>query len=569
MDSNIGAKKTMAKKQASNSAAKTKRRWRRMLLLALFVVIVSSGGWFYLKQTVATRLQTQLASLGMGRPEIGSLAIGLNGIVATDLQFFQPETPDESWLSLDELVIDHPLVGLATGDQVFNKLEIVEPRVVIDLDQPRENSKFEFSNVEIPARVVELTHATVILRQQDRTDLMLEGISLTTVNSGATVQFSGTVEKFVQAAWSIGGEFNPGRSSFQAQFETDQAQLVDGQWQRWPGLPDSLENQIRADATASVSVSLQGDQQVPFLWNAKVQLEQAQLRLPSLDLPIRIERGEANITDGNIKFSNVVGTSDGQDRLFVEGSTNIDRFPVTTDFELLFRNMDLATMRKLVRNLPEELDGRVEGSVAGSVSVEQSRQTTVELSAAGRSVSLDYGSIGAKNSSVHVEVQSLILDKNQVMEKLDGSVVVNATLEKQSADDVFETFNLQDLQRQLSIDAVASGEVRFELPLATAANLETWQLNVSALAPSARFSQQDVRNVRAEVVMAGGNLKFTEITAKPMPDGSGAEAFAGVLAGNETSAQLNVSLDWPLVSAAKHQSWVYSMSPVSKFRWNG
>ena len=154
-----------------------------MLVLALLVLIVSSSGWFYLKQTVANRLQTQLASLGMGRPVIGSVTIRPNGIVATDLKFFQPETSTESWLSLGKLAIDHPLVGLITGDQVFNKLKIEDPRVVIDLDQPRENKTFEFSKIELPARVVELTDAKVVLRQQNRTDLALEGISLNMVNS--------------------------------------------------------------------------------------------------------------------------------------------------------------------------------------------------------------------------------------------------------------------------------------------------------------------------------------------------------------------------------------------------
>ena len=310
-----------------------------------------------------------------------------------------------------------------------------------------------------------------------------------------------------------------------------------------------------ADALARVSLRLRGDQNTPFLWSAQLQLEQAQLSLPSFELPIRIERGEANISDGNIQFSNVVGTSDGLDRLFGKGSTNIDGFPVTTDFELLFRNMDLATIRKLVRGLPEELDGRIEGTVAGKASVEQSRQTTVELTAASRSASLDYGAIHAKNSTVQVEVQHLILDKNQIVEKLDGSVVVNALLENQSADEVFETFNLQDLQRQLSIEAEASGDVRFELPVATAEKIETWQLNVSARAPSGRFSQQDVRDVRAEVELVGGNLRFTEITAQPVRHATETEALPHNLVGNGSFAQLDVSLDWPLVSTAEHEEF--------------
>ena len=248
-----------------------------------------------------------------------------------------------------------------------------------------------------------------------------------------------------------------------------------------------------------------------------------------------------------VQFDKLVGTTDGSDSLSVSASTTIDAFPIKTKFHTNFRELDVLTLRKLASAIPIEVTGKASGTATGSVAVEENLRTTLVVNGSGESSTARYGSIVAQSSNVDVKITPLIFDSQQAFESLDGSVTVTAGAAEQSAKDVFLSLGLADLERQLEVEANASGTFRLELPLATAAYIETWEMNVSATSETGKFSQQSVRDLRLEASLAKGKLEFSEIVAIPVAQSTNGSSVL-VAADPLPDPLVRASVEWPLTS---------------------
>jgi len=66
-----------------------------------------------------------LNALDLGRHELGSVSVGINGVVANEIQFFRDTDPaDQPWLTVDRLKVEHPIVELAQGASRYNAIEL-------------------------------------------------------------------------------------------------------------------------------------------------------------------------------------------------------------------------------------------------------------------------------------------------------------------------------------------------------------------------------------------------------------------------------------------------------------
>ena len=409
------------------------RRWLKWFLglLILFGVAVFCF-WLYVKGEVASRVESQLSQLGLGKPKIGQIVVGVNGVDAKAIKFFRSEDSKEPWLTVGRLAIQHPFSKLIVGDEIYDGIEISDSRLELDLDEPMGQTKFDLSAIKLPAKKVQLTNALVELRQANRSNLSFEGVSATLVEEDHTINVKGSINEFAGANWAIAGDIVPSENRFNLNLETEAAELVDGQWQRWPGMPDSIEKYVRADVIASVVVNVSGDSESAFTPVAQIDLASAELSFPVFDLPVKLRSGTATVANGKITFANVIGTTNGIDQLTVSGGTTISSFPVVTDFEAKFRELDVATIRKLAPDIPINVAGSADGTANGSAMVDRDLTTKLVVNAVAASSKAAYGSITAASSAINVEIDPLVLSSEFVVSELEGSVVVAGSVIDQS-----------------------------------------------------------------------------------------------------------------------------------------
>jgi len=116
----------MRHSQLSDQPVKRKRRWPIwvFVILALLVAIVFVA-YTYAKRTAAHDVAQQLNALELGPHEIGSISVGLNGVLAEDIQFYRDgESAEQPWLTVDRLTVEHPIVELAQGTSGYNAIEL-------------------------------------------------------------------------------------------------------------------------------------------------------------------------------------------------------------------------------------------------------------------------------------------------------------------------------------------------------------------------------------------------------------------------------------------------------------
>ena len=519
---------------------KKNKRWRWLLLVLLAVLfIVGVSAWLYAQNVVATRIETQLSDLGLGSTKIGNISIGLGGVEAHNIELAQSIDDAEPAITLERLSIRHPIVGLASGDKAFDALELQGLRAVINVDELCAGSDFDFSTIDLPTKNLRVSDSSIVLRQLNRSDFLIAGVEAQVKPIEDELSFNGRIGQLLDGEWELDGTLSPEQNSWKIKLATDSLEVTDGKWQRWPMLPSSIESYIRVDATAQAEIELRGTPKTPFKYLAEIEIEKAKLNLPAFDLPIDIAEAKLTATDGIVSFKNVVASTDGSDQISGLGSTSIAGFPVSTQFDLNFDQLNVDTIRKLAPAIPQAVAGRATGKAKGSVDVERSLRTTLKLSGTGQSSSASFGSIKAETSTTQVDINPLILDSKLKLESLDGSLVVKAQAKEQSADDIFASLDLQDLSRQLEINAKGSGDFHLELPLATAERIETWRMQVEATAPSATISKQPVQDVGVSASLANGNLQFTRLAAT---------------AGETSASNLFGSVDWPISTNGNHPS---------------
>ncbi|MFK7768409.1 MAG: AsmA-like C-terminal region-containing protein [Mariniblastus sp.] len=526
----------------SESTRPKKKRWLRWLvaLLILFVVVGLSA-WFYAKNIVAARIESQLAELGLGTPNIGNVSIGANGVEAQGIVFFESPGDEEPAVTLERLTIRHPISGLAAGDEVFDELELRGLLAVVDLEDFKADSTggagLDLSTLKLPARKFQLTDSTVVLKQRNRDDFTIEKIDAEIKPTENGFAIDGQIGQMLGGQWQVNGDVSTQNNEWTVNVATDRLAIKDNQWQRWPMVTDSMEEYLKADVEAQGSFKLQSDSEGRLSYLAEFELEKASLVIPAFDLPIDIAGARLTASDGRIDLKELNASTDGEDSISGFGTTTIAGFPVATMFNLNFSKMDVATIRKFAPAVPVAVAGRASGNAVGSVSVEQSLRTTLSLLGTGRSSGLSYGTINASSSTTQVKIEPLVLTSDLQLETLAGSVVVTARAEDLPADNIFESLDLADLASQLEINAKGTGDFRLEIPLASAEKIESWQMQIDATSPSGTFSGQPMRDIVISANMVDGNLRFGKIEAA---------------SGDEANSKIFATIDWPIATNAKH-----------------
>lgn len=530
---------------------KSKANWtRRILWCLLFLTAAAAGTYFFAKNQVRDRVDNQLAQLGLGPHEIGEVSIGQNGIRASNVQFFKnakDQRSDSPWLSVENFDINHSLSGLIAGDDFYSELVLSGLRVEVDLDVPSSNAPIDLSTIDIPAAVVRLSDSDILIKQGQRS-VLIEDIDLE-LSNGENPKVAGVIGDLLGNAWDVTGVLNANANQWKLNLKSNNAELSNDQWQQLPGIPANLSDYVQVDARSSLNVQLAGSGSQDFQYTVDSKINEAEIRLPQFDLPVKVSQADISLKDGKLKYDNVVATTDGTDRLNATGRGTLDNLFHTT-FEFAFENTALTTARKFVPTIPEIASGRFSGKSNGQLAVESDLRTTLKLGGQANAPAAIYGDVNAENLRVNFTVQPIVFDESLNIVDLQGDLILVADAKQQSVANILDTLDLTSLKRQLDIDAKGTGKFHLSIPLDRAESLDAWTAKVSAQVADALISGQKIKAVELTVEMKSGQLYLVTKNATPVATmGRSDQPSAEV----DSNANLDIAVQWPISNAAAEQ----------------
>lgn len=523
------------------------RSWRFWLLaICLLLLSVGGAGWYVVKAQIRADIESQLAGLDLGEVGIESIGFSLSGIAARGVHFSNDSGDEQPWLSIDELGIDHPLPSLIGGARRYDQIRLVGVEVIVDVDEFREDSiaaEFDVSQVELPSDTIVVSGSRVRLRQSSRSDLVASDIVATISHSNrlrnGSIAIVARVGDLAGSTWIGKGEIVQRDGRVEFAIGTSTQSLTTTTWSDWPLVPDDLDQSVQLDGSMALDLRITYDSS-KWQFEGTSEIDSLALNLPTFDLPLQITEGRIAFFPDRVEYENVLAVTRDGGQLTGKGRTRVDSWPIVTAFSGDANEVSIDTLRQLVAAIPDSLQGKATGPVSGDVRVESDLRTTVSIDANVQSPSVRYGRIEGDATSTQVVINKLTFDNRLWFESVDGSVNVESRFADKPFDDLFTTFELNSLQKQLAITGNGTGRFTLRLPLNTVEELETWELSVVASADSATIADQAVRNVSANVTLHEGTLALAPIQATSVP-------AAGT---NSSDGDLRVDVHWPLTDAA-------------------
>ena len=241
----------------SDQSKKRKRRWPIWIFaILLLVVLLGIGGYWFAQNKAAGDVAKQLDALDVGPHEIGSVSLGLNGVVANDIEFFREgETGQPAWLTVDRLTVEHPLLELAQGTSSYNAIELAGVKATIEsaslFESSDEETSFDLSELELPAKQLRLKDAQVVITDEVKDDVTIKGIQLQLDqqegDSPSAVSIKGEVGDLLGNKIDIAGELPANREQLSLKLLADDFDVATQQWQNLPGLPQGIDKNVTVD----------------------------------------------------------------------------------------------------------------------------------------------------------------------------------------------------------------------------------------------------------------------------------------------------------------------------------
>ena len=536
--------------QLSSEAEPQPRRWVTWVsILVILLFIAAIVAWLFVKSFVADKIQTQLADLNLGETKIGSISVGTGGVAAHDIEFKLDPQDDAPWLKVGALNINHPISELASGATEYNEIELKDAEGTLTVDQimklasteDSSTTEFDLSQLKLPAKKISVTNSNFEIKSDatpNAKSLNVVGANLEIKTENDKQIISGQIDELLGGQWKIEGNIDPAANTYVANVSTDNLQLANEQWQSLPYVPENLSNYLTAAGTLDISADITGNAENPLALDGKAKVKSLDLNLPTFNLPIKVSDADVAFDLERITATNLRATIDGQDQLTGTATANISSLPLMADFDTQFEKMSIETLRRIVPAIPEILVARANGNAKGSVLIEDSLRTTIKINADAITESAKYGDLQAALSDTDVVIESLIFNENQAYESIAGTVSVDADAAKQPLRNIFSTFEIEDLYKQLDLDGDITGQAQLTLPLATIGDLKTWGLSVNGKLPEGQIAGQKIRGGDVVGGFERGVLVLSPLTATAVNSNDE----------SESPNQLQADLAWPIVA---------------------
>ncbi|QEG23129.1 translocation/assembly module TamB domain-containing protein [Mariniblastus fucicola] len=509
-----------------------KRKLKRKILLVLLLVFVvlAAIGWSQVNSIAKSKLESQLIDAGFDSPKVGSVRVTLGGITANDVQLHVDDGVD---LSFRQLAVNQSIFELARGVTPMDSVVLSGSEISLNSRDLKNDSSFSLADIDL--QKIDLPASTIRLEDfqvryfDDDGELRAQIVEATINDNAGKFQINGTA-KVLDGQIAFSGEAEKSTGELSLDVQGQQLHLVDQQWQKWPGIGTSVANNLGADTVFDLDGKASGTFD-DIHYSADIDTRNARIFIPKFELPIAIRSADVRISDGLVTYNSVVAAMGDADIVNGRGSTSIDGLPCRSKFEGDFTDVNVADLRKLVKDIPLSVVGTADGVVTGSVDVDESLSTTLRISANGDTKTASYGQIHANRGNVDVQIQPLVLTKDGKVVDLQGSVVVKAATKSQDVDEVLATFDLQELDRQFEFEMAGDGNVDLTIPLKSAADLRTWNLTVETVSETGNVSGMELRDLKLTASLVDGLLIFDPTTAS---------------LASEPAAKVDVNVKWPI-----------------------
>lgn len=540
------------------------RRWVVWLVgFALPLFFAGTVAWVLVKGFIETQIQTQLADLNLGDTRIGNISVSAGGVTAHDIQFKHNPDDPQPWLTVGRLKIQHPISELASGATTFNRIQLDNAQATIDLDNPPwpapdDDDAFtlDLSALKLPANAISVTSSNFRITQGQQS-VDVSDVDLTITQTDNTQTIGGQIGDLLGGQWEIDGQIDPNANQYTAVITTGDLKLDNDCWQQLPYVPPTLKKYFTADGSLNVAASVSGNAENPAIVDGNATIKKLDLNLPTFNLPIAVTAGDVKFDLAKIEATNIMASIDGQDQLTAAATVNMDGFPLTTDFETRFDQVSIASLRRLVPGIPKTLSARAGGTATGRVTVQSDTRTTLAIDAQAKTQTAAYGDLQAQSSQTSVVIDSLIFDARQKYESISGTVVVDANAAPQPIANVFTTFDIQALAKQLDLTGDFDGQAKIELPLATIGDLKSWGLFFAGKMPTGTLGGQAIADAKVNGRFNRGVLELSPVTAVAKIAATGDTAATSPSAtvnppgGDPNIAATNLlsaDIAWPLVA---------------------
>ena len=512
--------------------------------------MIGFAGYWYAQRTAANDIAKQLDALEIGPHKIGSTSVGLNGVVANDIEFFREEKSGEQpWLTVDRLTVEHPLLELARGPTSYNAIELAGVKATLESDSLFESdtdASFDLSELELPAKQLRVKDAQVVIVDDVKPDVIIKGIQLQLDQQGedspSTVKIKGEVEDLLGSKIDIAGELPANREKLSLTLAADEFEVATKQWQNLPGLPEGIDKTLTVDGKLvelGCDVTLESDS---LTVDGSAKIGRLAAWLPQYSLPVLVNEGTIGFDTKQIELANLVATLDGSGEVRGKAVAEFAEFPIRATFDTEFDDVTARSLRKIVVAIPEILIAKASGTANGSVIVESSTRTTINLNADAAGTDGAYGKIKADTLGANVVIKNLIFDDQLNYESIDGMIDATAQTDQQSIPDVLTTFELDSFQQQMQIVGNGSGKLNLRMPLATAEDMRSWEMKIEGGVATGSVSGKKFVDADATVEMLDGILQFNPVNVLAVADDNPPGDLQDA---RNSNLQLNVR--WPMV----------------------
>lgn len=505
-----------------------------MVVLLGILLLLCVVGWFWLNSFVKSKVESQLADAGFQDSKVGSVQVGFGGVTANSIQV---ETEGVT-ASIGQLIVDQSIFELARGKAPIDKVTVSDVDIAVDFRALDGDSDFSLAdldlvNIDLPLNEFKASNFRFKLFDEDG-EVEIEIDDATVAANDASFDIVADTN-FLDGDLAFNGSIDRATTDLNIAFEGDDVHLVDQQWQRWPGLGPAVLKHLGADSVFDVTGNVSGNLKSGIKYLADIDTKDASLYIPKFDLPIAIHEAEVRIQDGLVTYRKVLAGMGDDDIVNATGTTTIDGLPCRSKFQGDFTDVDVADLRKLVKEIPLKVVGTATGEVVGSVDVNEDLETTLRIDANGDTFEASYGEIAASSGNVDVQIQPLVLTQLGKTIDLQGAVTVKAKTQDQNVNGVLATFDLQELDRQFEFEMLGSGNVDLVIPLNSAADLRTWTLEIESQASTGSVGGMSLEDIRIKSFLDDGQLVFDPAMAS--------------LVGERVSS-VNVKVKWPLPNRA-------------------
>jgi hypothetical protein len=506
-----------------------KRRFRlhRLILVILIATLFIAGGLFFVYRyaisQAKSRVVEKLAAVNNGPVEIERVSLGWDGIRAENVRLSQ-EGDAEAWIAIGQLFVQSPLSKLISDAPVIDRIEIKDTTINLKLDeQGALLHNFNTGGTStLPSKIVDISNAKLIITQPDRNDFVVDGVNLQLNEKNGVIEFSGLAADLVESSWKFDGTYASDTKAINLDANTESLQIDSAKIARWPLIPQHALDALLVQGNATASLNLKTDAQGKLDYRFQLTPQSIDFRVPRYDLRFNIVDGRVEIVNGKLLVADALAEFGGGTYV-ASGVTDFTQTPIVGDFNAVLTGVAVESISKLAR-IPPQVRGKMTGTGIGNYSIGGDNSFTLSLKASGTSSDASYDEIPLESTSVEVAIDALKLRKDFSLRELSGNVIVKANADEVAITKFEETFGLAGPLRRVNVQGTANADVNLNIPLATANQVSTWDLQVVGDARQLKLANEIFQNIAADVNIVDGALSFQKLTGRAITEKSGRHA---------------------------------------------